>query len=88
MQTYKDILNKIITDYIKNPNSNQQDLLAKRFMDWTTLSYQDIYEDLEVHENNADHYDILNNYFIPTMTDWEIELTVNTILEAGIDNIL
>lgn len=88
MNTYKEILNKIINDYIKNPNSNTQDLLARRFMDWTWLSYKDIYEDMEVNENNADHYDILVSHFIPTMTDWEIELTIETILEKWIDNIL
>lgn len=88
MNTYKEILNKIVNDYIKNPNSNTQDLLAKRFMDWTWLSYKDIYEDMEVDENNADHYDILVSHFIPTMTDWEVELTIETILEEWIDNVL
>jgi hypothetical protein len=62
--------------------------LSKRFMEWTWLWNKSIYEELEITEDNADHYDILNNYFLKTMTDWEIEITAESILEQSVDNIL
>jgi len=88
METYRKIIDKVISDYIKNPNHHTQDLLSKRFMEWTWLWDKSIYEELDVSEEIADHYDILTSYFLDTMTDWEIELTANCILEQGTDNIL
>jgi hypothetical protein len=69
MPALKKQLDKIVKEYIKHPNYNQQNLNAKLFMDWTGIDYKDIYIDLEVDEESADHYTILTDVFIPSMSD-------------------
>lgn len=75
----RELLSTIIEKNIKHSNYNRQNLIAKQFMDWTGLPYDDVYVDLNTDEDWADHYDILVNYFLPSMTDGEVEITLDEI---------
>lgn len=48
-------------------------------MNRTGISYQDIYTDMWVDEDSADHYVILTEHFIPSLTDGEVETTLDNI---------
>lgn len=65
----------MIESNVKVPNYNSRNLNAKQFMDWTGIWYDDLVTD----EDDTDYYDILVSHFLPSLTDWEVEITVEGI---------
>lgn len=58
---------------------------AKMFMQRIKTDLSDIYSDLWIDEESADHKEILFYHFLPNLSDSEVEATMDNLIEIGID---
>lgn len=76
----RDELEKIIKTHVYQNNSKYASHNAKMFMDWTTIWYNNLLWDTD--PESADYYDVLMSHWLPSLSDWEVETTYESLYNS------